>query len=298
MGQNLVVRLKARGFTDLVVLDKHPENTAILRTLHPDIEVHLADLAEDGVWKHYFKDADAVVILAAQIGAKDLAPFTRNNITATHQVIDAIKRHGVPYAVHISSSVVDSVGLDHYTQTKREQEEIVVASGIRCVVLRPTLMFGWFDRKHFGWLARFMKRVPVFPIPGHGRYMRQPLYVGDFCNVIIRCLETRPAGQTCNITGLQEISYIDIIRAIKRIIGARTLIVRIPYALFAVLLNVWAWFDKEPPFTEEQLQALVAGDKFDVIDWPGLFGVEPTPLAAALEETFQHPVMSAIELHF
>ena len=31
-------------------------------------------------------------------------------------------------------------------------------------------MFGWFDRKHLGWLARFMTRAPVFPVPGHGRY--------------------------------------------------------------------------------------------------------------------------------
>ena len=45
-------------------------------------------------------------------------------------------------------------------------------------------MFGWFDRKHLGWLARFMQRAPVFPIPGDGRYLRQPLYVGDLCNVI------------------------------------------------------------------------------------------------------------------
>ena len=29
-------------------------------------------------------------------------------------------------------------------------------TGIPCVVLRPTLMFGWFDRKHLGWLSRFM----------------------------------------------------------------------------------------------------------------------------------------------
>jgi len=40
------------------------------------------------------------------------------------------------------------------------------------VVLRPTLMFGWFDRKHVGWLKRFMERMPVFPIPGDGRMWR------------------------------------------------------------------------------------------------------------------------------
>lgn len=298
MGQNLVVRLKQRGFSDLVVLDKHAENTAILRKLHPDIQVHHADLAEEGAWKEHFKGAGAVVILQAQIGAKDADAFARNNLAATAHVVDAIKRHGVPYAIHISSSVVESVSGDHYTRTKRDQEKMVLESGIRCVVLRPTLMFGWFDRKHLGWLARFMKKVPVFPIPGNGIYMRQPLYVGDFCNIIIRCLETSSSGQIYNITGLEEISYIDIIRTIRRITGAKTLILKIPYALFAALLKVWAWFDKEPPFTVDQLDALRAGDKFEVIDWPGIFNVVPTPLAQSLEETFRHPVYSSVELRF
>jgi len=81
------------------------------------------------------------------------------------------------------------------------------------VVLRPTLMFGWFDRKHLGWLSRFMQKVPVFPIPGHGRYMRQPLYAGDFCNIIASCIEKRTTG-TFNITGREKIDYIDIIREI------------------------------------------------------------------------------------
>ena len=67
-------------------------------------------------------------------------------------------------------------------------------------MLRPTLMFGWFDRKHLGWLARFMQRAPVFPIPGHGRYLRQPLYAGDFCDIIMACIEQRPVRE-----GLQHL---------------------------------------------------------------------------------------------
>jgi hypothetical protein len=101
-----------------------------------------------------------------------------------------------PAAVHryISSSVVNSRAVDFYTETKKAQEALVLASGLPCTVLRPTLMFGWFDRKHLGWLARFMRKAPVFPVPDRGDYIRQPLYVGDFCNVIIECLDGRFAG--------------------------------------------------------------------------------------------------------
>src|SRR3546814_9354851 len=97
-------------------------------------------------------------------------------------------------------------------------------------------MFGWFDRKHLGWLARFMKRVPVFPIPGSGRYMRQPLYALDFCDVIVACLRSRREG-AWNISGLEKLDYIDLMRAVKRATGAGTPTVRIPCGLFRLQIG-------------------------------------------------------------
>jgi nucleoside-diphosphate-sugar epimerase len=298
VGQNLVARLKQRGYTNLVVLDKHRANLEVLRSVHPDITIEYADLAEPGEWSHYFDGAEVVVMLQAQIGGPTIEPFIRNNITSTEQVLGAIKQYKVPYTVHISSSVVNSVADDFYTDTKKKQEAIVLASGIECVVLRPTLMFGWFDRKHLGWLSRFMQRVPVFPIPGNGRYMRQPLYAGDFCNVIISCIESRMSGQAFNITGLERVDYIDIIRQIKRATKASCAIVRIPYGLFYVLLKIYALFDKNPPFTADQLKALTAGDEFEVIDWEGIFHIKATSFANAMDETFNDPVYSQIALEF
>lgn len=298
VGQNLVAHLKLHGYHDLVVLDKHTANIDILRKMHPDIVVEHADLAEPGPWERHFEKADAVVMLQAQIGAPQVEPFVRNNLTSTERILDLIKRHRIPHTVHISSSVVESVAKDHYTETKRKQEEMVLASGIPCVVLRPTLMFGWFDRKHLGWLSRFMQRVPVFPIPGSGRYMRQPLYAADFCRIIVRCIEERRVGGIFNITGLEKIDYIDIIRTIKTATQAKAAIVKIPYSLFALLLKTWALFDRDPPFTADQLKALVAHDEFEVIDWPGIFGVQSTPFAQAIDETFNHPQYSRVVLEF
>ena len=54
VGQNLVVRLKERGYNNLIVLDKHRANLEVLRQLHPDIVVEYADLAEPGEWQRHF----------------------------------------------------------------------------------------------------------------------------------------------------------------------------------------------------------------------------------------------------
>lgn len=298
VGQNLVALLKSKGYSNLIVLDKHRANLDVLRRFHPDIVAEYADLAETGEWHKYFEGADAVVMLQAQIGDPKIEPFIRNNITSTDNILRLIKRYNVPYTVHISSSVVESVADDHYTNTKKVQEEHVLESGINCVVLRPTLMFGWFDRKHLGWLSRFMQKVPIFPIPGSGRYMRQPLYVGDFCSIIVSCLESRMSGQVFNITGRDKVDYIDIIRQIKRATGAKARIVKIPYSLFYGLLKTWSLFDKNPPFTADQLQALVAHDEFEVIDWPSIFNVQATPFTRAINETFNDPTYSKVTLEF
>lgn len=298
VGQNLIVQLKQKGYTNLVVLDKHKKNLEILRTLHPDVVAEYADLAEYGDWEKHFAQASAVVMLQAQIGHTFLEPFIRNNVMTTKCILAAIKKHKVPYTVHISSSVVESVAADYYATTKRQQEKIVLDSGIDCVVLRPTLMFGWFDRKHLGWLSRFMKKVPIFPIPGHGRYLRQPLYAGDFCRIIISCIESPVIGKVFNITGLEIINYIDIIRRIKKVTKAKCFLLKIPKGLFYVLLKVWGAFDRNPPFTAEQLQALTAGDNFEIIDWPVIFGADLTSFAAAIDETFNHPIYSQVILEF
>lgn len=298
VGQNLVARLKERGYRNLVVLDKHRANIEVLRRMHPDIVIEYADLAETGDWKRHFSEAGAVVMLQAQIGGPVYEDFERNNVTSTINILDAIRNGKVDYLVHISSSVVESVADDFYTNSKKVQEQLVLDSGIPCPVLRPTLMFGWFDRKHLGWLSRFMRRMPVFPVPGNGRFMRQPLYVGDFCNVIISCIERRIPNGIFNISGHEKIDYIDIIREIKRATDAKALIVKIPYSLFHALLWLWGLFDRNPPFTTQQLEALVAKDEFEVIDWPGIFGVRCTPFAEAIAETFQHPQYSRVVLEF
>jgi nucleoside-diphosphate-sugar epimerase len=298
VGQNLIVRLQAQGYRDIVVLDKHRANLDILRKVHPGIAAEYADLSVDGEWRRQFRDGDIVVMLQAQIGGNDHAAFVRNNVESTRLLLDEINRHADTYVVHISSSVVRSVVNDFYSDTKREQERIVLASGMKCPILRPTLMFGWFDRKHLGWLSRFMHRSPIFPIPGDGRFIRQPLYVGDFCNVIVSCIKTAMAGGIYDISGLEKMHYIDIVREIRRVTRARTSIVRIPYGVFRAMLWLRSLVDRNPPFTTQQLAALIAPDEFEVIDWPGIFDVTPTPFAVAIEETFNDSRYGKVVLEF
>lgn len=296
VGQNLLVRLLDLGCSDVHVLDKASHNLGIAAELHKGPCYTGADLAEPGPWQKILTDADVLVMLHAQIGGNDPDIFQRNNVTATRNILSALPP--TAFVVHVSSSVLESSASDDYSNSKAEQEQLVLDSGLGYTVLRPTLMFGWFDRKHFGWLSQFMKKSPVFPIPGSGEYVRQPLYAGDFCDIILACMKGRAPGQCFNISGKEKASYIDIIRQIKAASGSRSLLVKLPYKLFYCLLAVYAVFDRDPPFTTTQLKALVIDEVFEDIDWEGIFQVEATPLEAAITETFTHPIYSKITLKF
>lgn len=297
VGQNLMVRLKASGCTDIVGIDKHPTNTRTLAQMHPDIRVIEADLAHDDGWQESFADAAVVIQMHAQIGGLDWAEFEANNITATRRVLAAAEAAGVPYLVHSSSSVVNSAAVDFYTESKKTQESLVDGTTIPHVVLRPTLMFGWFDRKHLGWLRRFMDQTPIFPIPGSGNYARQPLYVGDFVAILISCIDGRREG-VFDISGLEQITYGRLIETIHETVKPRARLLHIPYGLFWLLLKAYAVVNSNPPFTTRQLEALVIPETFPVIDWPGIFGVEATPLRQAIAETYLDPVYGSVVLEF
>ena len=297
VGQNLIARLKHRNDVTLIGIDKHPGNSALFRKVHPNIELIEADLVEPGEWQKAFAGADCVVINQAQIGGLHEEEFRRNNVEATTQILTAIETSQVPYFVGISSSVVNSIANDFYTRTKTAQERLFDSSPARHCILRPTLMFGWFDRKHLGWLRRFMDRTPVFPIPDDGNFTRQPLYVGDFVSVIASTIEHRTVG-TYDISGLEMISYGDLIKTIHDIVKPRARIVHIPYRLFWLLLWAYALTDRNPPFTTRQLEALVIPETFPQIDWPRIFGVPATPLRRALEETYLDTEYGKIVLEF
>jgi nucleoside-diphosphate-sugar epimerase len=292
VGQNLLLMLTEAGYSDIVAIDKQAANLDLVSRLNPGVRLVKADLAEPGPWDEEFVGCEVIVVLHAQITSINSAPFVRNNVVASKLVFDVAKAAKVQYVIHISSSVVNSAADDDYTRTKRIQEKLFLESGLRGCVLRPTLMYGWFDPKHFGWLARFMEKTPVFPVPGHGRYMRQPLYERDFCQAVLWCIRHRPVGKTYDLVGNERIDYIDIIRAIRDVKGLRTPLVRIPYRMFDLLLRVYALFSAKPPFTSDQLKALTAGDDFSGVDIEKTFGFKPTPFREAIRETFCHPVYS------
>jgi uncharacterized protein YbjT (DUF2867 family) len=126
--------LKQKNLGQIVAMYKHEKNAAILRQFHPDIRIITEDLAEPGSWEWELEDCTHLVCGHAQIGGLHREEFVRNDVDATARLLEAAKRNHVGYIVNISSSVINSMAIDYYTETKKAQEALIAASGI------PTLL--------------------------------------------------------------------------------------------------------------------------------------------------------------
>ena len=303
VGLNLIAYLqKKHKDWEIIVVDKKKNSICIAKQIFKNKRVRFLceDLTDSKttLWPKLIQGCEACVMLQAEIGNKDQSLFKRNNVLSTKVILNELKNNKIKRLIHISSSVVQSIANDEYTKTKREQQEIVCKNWDKPLVLSPTLMFGWFDRKHLGWLAKFMKRFPIFPIPGSGEFIRQPLFVQDFCKIIESGLVNNKLNGIYEITCLERIKYISLMDEIKKSVKSRIIFIRLPISLFGVLLQIWSLISFKPAFTKSQLKALTAGDEFNVLDWPNIFNVKATKLKKAIKITFNDKKFSKINIPF
>ncbi len=284
VGQNLASRLLAAGH-DVVAVDKNGPNLALLGRRNPALRMIEADVCESRASWDAWGAIDTVVDLKAQITAVDDDAHFRNNMTATEDVLELCRQKQVEHLIHISSSSAISSATDAYATSKRAAEQRVAASDVPHTILRPALLYGPFDVKHLGYIARLMERWPLLPLPGSGRYVRQPVYVGDLCGVIERCVKSAPTGAIHNVFGQEQTDFIELLRIVRRERGLRCWLVPVPLPIFNVALEIAARLLRKPPYTRDQLEALVLSEVFPLDPWPETFGVPYTRIEPGLRET-------------
>jgi nucleoside-diphosphate-sugar epimerase len=134
-----------------------------------------------------------------------------------------------------------------------------------------------------------MEKMPVVPVPGSGKYVRQPLYVNDLCKVIVELTKRKAENRVWNIIGHEKIPYIDLLRIIAKTRGWKRLFLPLPLWLFALMLRVYGFITGKTVFTPDQMKALIAGDEFPIDLWSEKFGVKYTPFRQAIWQTWHSP---------
>lgn len=141
------------------------------------------------------------------------------NVRGTENVIEACQLEKVPRLVYTSSASVVFDGrdlnnvdesapyavkpLDYYTQTKIEAEKIVLAAngqqGLATVALRPSGIFGEWDRLFVPLLVESAKQGKMKFIIGGGKNLMEYTYAGNVADAHV--LAASKLSLTSNIAG-------------------------------------------------------------------------------------------------
>ena len=161
------------------------------------------------------KDVDTIFHLAgAESQGRDanlLAVDMRGTDNLARMAVDAgVKR--MVYLSHIGASRSSAYPL---FKAKGIAEEHIRRSGVPHTIFRSSIVFGQED--HFTTsLAYILRASPgIFPLPGGGRSMLQPLWVEDLVNVMIWSLDNpETINHTYEIGGSEYFSLRQIVEII------------------------------------------------------------------------------------
>ncbi len=149
-------------------------------------------------------------------------------IRYTPQVLEAMRRARVERLVIVSSTSAHS-RFEFRSAPRLVNEALLVESGLRWTVVRPSMIYGSELDHNMHKLLRFLDRSPVFPLFGSGENLWQPVYYEDLARGLYTVLtKSGTDGQIYDLPGPRPLTYLDLVRTAAGALGKSTRIVRIP----------------------------------------------------------------------
>ncbi len=172
-------------------------------------------------------------------------------------LFEAARQAGVRRIVHVSVTGADARSSLPYFRGKGRVEDALGASGVPHAIVRPALVFGPGDILVNN-IAYLLRRLPVFGIPGDGRYRVQPVHVDDLAALCIRAA----AGETpmtIDAVGPEVMSYRHLVASIGAAVGSRARLVNLPVPVVATTALVIGRLVRDITLTRDEIVGLMAG---------------------------------------
>ena len=157
-----------------------------------DVEIHEGDLTDRDSVSGFCKDIDYLLHLASAHDHLGDEEMQRVNVYGTESLVEDAKANaaeGFQFII-ISSAVIGVPVYSYYRDSKRVQEKIVRASGLRYASFRPTLVYGIGDYRHTApFLRRCGAQKGTYWVFHEGLSKINPVHVDDMVDIVLRYFE-------------------------------------------------------------------------------------------------------------
>jgi nucleoside-diphosphate-sugar epimerase len=155
-------------------------------------------------------------------------------------------------------------------------------------MLHPTMIYGAQGEDNVQRLAALLRRLPVLPLPGGGRFLVQPIHQSDVTRAIRAALD-RSWDAPCSlvIAGADPVRYADFVRAVAAAAGTRRpMIVPFPAGPLLLAARLTRHVAALPTIRPEEIRRLMEDKAFDITPMRAALRIEPIGLAEGLALTF------------
>ena len=221
------------------------------------VEVFYGDVADEDSIRPAFMGVDIVYHLAAILLSTKSGAFERINAGGTRNVVNAAKRAGVKRLVYVSSISVTYPVLTEYGKSKLAGESFVKDSGLQWTIVRPTLVISspiGTGGIEFNMFVSYVKRFPVYFLPGGGRCLKRPVKSEDLVKgIALAGLSENAVGKTYALAGKTILSMADMAKSVLKSAGKSHLMVPLPWWISKKLAVLKSWIGGRPVTAEQAL---------------------------------------------
>jgi NADH dehydrogenase len=224
----------------------------------------------------------AVVHLVGIIFERRGHSFEQVHLQGTRNVLAAAAQAGASRFIFMSALGTGPDAETGYHRTKWAAEEAVRQSGIDYTIFRPSIIYGR-GGEFIHMLAGMIRVLPLIPVIGDGRYLMQPIAVGDVAACFAASLTSaKTAGQTYEIGGPEQLSYNAMIDTLCLHLGKSRFKMYTPVALVKPVAWLSQRLQKKPFLTMDQLKMLLADNVCDITRMKEDLGVDPVAFSEGL----------------
>lgn len=171
-------------------------------------------------------------------------------------LVAAAREAGVRRIVHVSVVNAAADAETPYVRAKAALESVVRSSGPEWVVVRPTLTYGAGDIL-INNLAWALRRLPVYGMPGLGRYTVQPVHVADVARICVEAASGEP-GRVIDAAGPETLEYRHLVELVREAIGSRSIVLPMPDLVVLAAAKVLGLLVRDVVLTADEIRELTS----------------------------------------
>jgi uncharacterized protein YbjT (DUF2867 family) len=195
-------------------------------------------------------------------------------------IVTATKAASIGRAVFVSTTAVTTTLPARSKQVRLAAEREIRGSGLQWTILRPTMIYGAPGDRNLSRLLTLLPRVPLFPVPGGGRHLQQPVHVADVADAVLNAVQRAGgAGHCYDVAGPEPLSFTELLRVCARAVGSRARFVPVPLAPLVAAARCYEAVSARPRIRAEQVQRLAEDKAFAIDDAVRDLGYAPRSFA-------------------